>query len=302
MILFLKKIYIPKLWGKLIKENKKKIGEIWLVSNIKNYETEFTNSRYKSIDFILKNNKELLFINNIRENNFKLLIKIILAEKPLSIQVHQKGSNFINKQYEGKQESWCILKTKKNNKLIFGHKAKTKAELEKNIKSNDWEKILNYISIRNMDVIDVPPGTIHSISSDTITYEIQQPSLITYRLYDFDRIDTDGKKRPLHIKESLNNIYYPQLFESKKENKQEVDFNTKKLLLDNDFYKLFLVKVKGQYKIETKEIYGLVTIIKGSCHIQEKKLEKYDTFLITTKSSCKIYGECSILIAQQKNY
>ena len=136
-----------------------------------------------------------------------ILIKFIDAKEDLSIQVHptDEYANAHENGQLGKTEMWYVLDATKNARLIYG----LNHTIEKNvfvqsIKNGTIEKYLQKISVKKDDVFFIEAGTIHAIGAGVLIAEIQENSNITYRLYDYNRIDKNGIKRKLHINKALD--------------------------------------------------------------------------------------------------
>lgn len=155
---------------------------------------------------ILKNNPEFLG-DNIGENKeFPILIKFIDAKKDLSVQVHP--SDEYAKKYEngqnGKTEMWYVLDAEKGATLVYGMKAATDKEtIRKAINEGKLEDYLQKVEIKKGDVFFIEAGTVHAIGAGALIAEIQQNSNLTYRMYDYDRVDKNGNKRELHIDKAI---------------------------------------------------------------------------------------------------
>ena len=163
---------------------------------------EFKN---KTLREVLEQHTE--FLGAKHTNGFPLLIKFIDAKENLSVQVHPDDEYAFK--YEngerGKTEMWYVLDATKDATLIYGLKRDiTKEELLKAIKDNTLTKYLQYVPVKKGDVFFIEPGTIHAINAGALIVEIQESSNLTYRLYDYNRIDKNGKKRDLHIQKALN--------------------------------------------------------------------------------------------------
>lgn len=135
-----------------------------------------------------------------------ILIKFIDARRDLSIQVHP--SDAYAKAHEngqlGKTEMWYVLDAEKNAKLVYGlRRAVEKETLQASIENGTIEKYLQRVPIQKDDVFFVEAGTIHALGAGSLVAEIQENSNLTYRLYDYDRVGPDGKKRPLHVEKAL---------------------------------------------------------------------------------------------------
>ncbi len=125
-----------------------------------------------------------------------MLIKIIDANDDLSIQV-QPDDKYAKENENGslgKTESWYVLDCKEDSTIIIGHNKKDKPELESMINTHRWNEFIQEISIKKGDFFQINPGSLHAIKGGTMILETQQNSDITYRAYDYDRLQ-DGKPR-----------------------------------------------------------------------------------------------------------
>lgn len=148
---------------------------------------------------------------NIFGMRFPLLAKLIDAKDRLSVQVHP--SDDYAAQYEngksGKTEFWYILDAEPGATIIHGFKAPTSsAQVQQAIEQVSLEELLHEERVQAGDVIFVPAGTVHAIGSGVMLYEMQQYSDITYRMYDYGRLNANGKLRELHIERSLDVARY----------------------------------------------------------------------------------------------
>jgi mannose-6-phosphate isomerase len=218
--IFFEPVYKNYIWGGRNLENFGKIlpegivAESWEISCHPDGTSIISNGIFKGTslpELISKYNNKLLG-NKLPDKyliHFPLLIKLIDANNDLSIQVHP-DDNYAklsgSKDY-GKNEIWYIIEAKPGAKLVYGFKTKmTKDTFENSITSGDIEKYLNFIEVKAGDVINIPSGLIHTICKGIILAEIQQNSNLTYRVYDYNRINDSGDKRLLHIKDALNVI------------------------------------------------------------------------------------------------
>lgn len=135
-----------------------------------------------------------------------VLVKLIDASKDLSIQVHPTDE--YAKEHEngqlGKTEMWYVLDAQPGAKLTYGfyHNISEKG-LRKAIETNTLEKHMNRVEVRPNDIFFIEAGTIHGIGKGILVAEIQESSDLTYRLYDYGRLDKNGKPRELHIEKAL---------------------------------------------------------------------------------------------------
>ena len=136
-----------------------------------------------------------------------ILIKLIDAKENLSVQVHPTDEYAAKKEHGalGKSELWYVLDASKDAKLMYGlsHDIE-KEELRQSIQDGTLDQHLQKIPVKKDDLFFVEAGTIHAIGAGALLVEIQENSNLTYRMYDYDRIDKDGKKRTLQIEKALD--------------------------------------------------------------------------------------------------
>jgi mannose-6-phosphate isomerase len=140
---------------------------------------------------------------------FPLLVKIIDAREILSVQVHPNDiyAAAQNSADTGKSEMWYIIKPPDSGKLIIGLRdGVTRSDFAHAIETGRVEDCLNYLPVKETDMINIPAGLLHALTPGTILAEIQQNSDTTYRVYDYGRVGVDGLPRPLHIQDALNVI------------------------------------------------------------------------------------------------
>jgi len=143
-------------------------------------------------------------------NIFPLLVKFIDANEDLSIQVHpddklakERHNSF------GKTEMWYVIEADPGSTLIAGFNQElTQEKYLEVFNSGHLTDVLNKEDVSAGDVFFLPAGRVHTIGKGLLIAEIQQTSDITYRIYDFDRVDDKGNKRELHVEEALAAIDY----------------------------------------------------------------------------------------------
>lgn len=165
----------------------------------------------KTLDDVLNENPEFLgnhpmVINAAGKVELPILIKFIDANKDLSVQVHpndeyaEKNENG----QRGKTEMWYVLDATKDASLVYGLQfSLTPQQLREKIDNGSLENYLQRVPVEKDDVFYIEAGTIHAIGAGTLVAEIQENSNLTYRLYDYNRIDKNGNKRELHIDKGL---------------------------------------------------------------------------------------------------
>lgn len=310
-IIFMEPIYKDYIWGgdnlkkKMNKDTPlEKTAESWEISSNKNGICKIKNEEYKNKSlkdlFEDKNIKEKIFgrkCNNL--NEFPLLIKFIDAKENLSIQVHPDDKYAKeNGLGSGKTEMWYIIECGENSKIIGGLNTNlAKNELKDIIERDNIKNYLNYIDIKQGDSIYIPAGTVHAILKDTLICEIQQNSDITYRVYDWDRKDKEGKSRQLHKKEAIETIKtekMPKIVNSRK------GLQSQKIA-QSEFFEVEKIDSKQCYiDYSNLDTFYAINVIEGNGNIETPshiyELQKGDSFLVpATLGEYKINGDMKLL-------
>ena len=160
----------------------------------------------KLLSEVLKEHNEYLGTHPRTDGELPILIKFIDAKKDLSVQVHP--DDVYAKMHEdgqlGKTEMWYVLDATKDAHLIYGLNQDVDQEkLRNSISEGTIEKFLRKVKVEKNDLFYIEAGTIHAIGAGALVVEIQESSNLTYRMYDYNRIDKDGKMRELHVEKAL---------------------------------------------------------------------------------------------------
>lgn len=190
-------------------------GETWEVSGVKGNVSVVAEGplKGKTLQELVAHYKGDLVGQHVYEqfgDEFPLLIKFIDANDDLSIQVHP-NEQLAQERHEGhgKTEMWYIMQADEGAKLNAGfNREVTKDEYVKAVADNTLTDILNIEEAHPGDVFFLPAGRVHYIGKGLLLAEIQQTSDITYRIYDFDRVDDKGQKRELHTADAVDAIDY----------------------------------------------------------------------------------------------
>jgi mannose-6-phosphate isomerase len=150
----------------------------------------------------------------LARGKFPLLIKLLDANKPLSVQVHP-ADDYANRHENGelgKTEMWYILSAEPNAYLIYGLAPNVSPDsFRAAIQAGTLEDCLHKLPVKAGDAVFIPSGSVHAIMDGIILAEIQQNSDTTYRVYDWNRVGADGKSRPLHVDKALDVINFEQV-------------------------------------------------------------------------------------------
>ena len=276
----------------------KNCGETWELSGVKGNVSEVSNGalKGKSLTQLINSQGEALLGKKIIQkygSEFPLLVKFIDANDDLSVQVHP-DDRLARKRHDsfGKTEMWYIMQADEGSSLVTGFNR----EMDKETYLDYFNKgqlmdILNQEQVNAGDVYFIPAGRVHTIGKGLLLAEIQQTSDVTYRIYDFDRVDDQGNQRELHVDEALDAIDYEfhdnyrTSYTDPKDGKTKLVscpyFTTNKLRVEKfldvdhgslDCFKIYVVlDGKGQIKFDS----GVTDIAGGEVILVPASVKKY---------------------------
>ena len=189
-------------------------GESWEISGIVDDESVVANG------FLAENNlnelMEIYLTDLVGEKNyekyglgFPLLVKFIDAQDNLSVQVHP-DDDFAQEKFgqNGKTEMWHVIQADEGAGLYVGFNQKITAQQYMDaVENGTLEDYLKFYPVKSGDTFMIPAGTVHAIGKGVLLAEIQQPSDITFRIYDWNRVDEQGNSRELHTEEAFEAIH-----------------------------------------------------------------------------------------------
>lgn len=201
------------LWGgtRLREEYGKKIdltplAETWECSVHPDGPSVVANGEYRgqTLAEVLKRHPEYLGAK-VKNSELPVLVKFIDAKKDLSVQVHPDDEYAQEHEYDsGKTEMWYVIDAKEGASLICGFKHQmTREILRKAVETGTLDRHLQKVEVHKGDTYFVPAGTVHGIGAGILIAEIQESSNVTYRVYDYDRVDKNGQKRELHFDKAV---------------------------------------------------------------------------------------------------
>lgn len=301
-----------KIWGgKKLKDilgknigNKCNIGESWELSGVEEDESIVANGFLKgnSINELIEIYMGDLVGEKVYKkfgNQFPLLIKFIDASRDLSIQVHPNNEIALERHNSyGKTEMWYVMQADTDARLVAGFKDEVTCQsYVEHVENNKLDELLGYTKVEPGDVFYIPAGRVHSIGAGILLAEIQQTSDITYRIYDYDRVDKDGEKRELHTDEALDVINYLKLDEPKK--KYLIKENNFSEVVKCDYFTTNIIELtntieKDYYKIESFVIY---ICLEGAFEVEMFNSEKT---IVLMGETILVPAECSSVIITPK--
>jgi mannose-6-phosphate isomerase len=213
-------IFVPRIWGArnlapLFPDKKslaEPVGEVWLTGN----ECRFADGPFageKLGDAWPRMSDEWAGKNARRDRNFPWLVKFLFPEDKLSVQVHPDDEYAAKNEAAaggvGKTEMWYVISVRPGAEVRVGLKHDvTREQFRRAIADGTAEDCVEKVPVQAGDTIFVPAGTVHTIGPGMILCEIQENSDLTYRVFDFNRHDAQGKPRELHIEKAFDVIRF----------------------------------------------------------------------------------------------
>ena len=283
------------------------VGESWEVSAVPGAESVVKNGVFagKKLSDLVDRYGESLLGSSVYEKygkEFPILVKFLDAARDLSIQVHP-GDELARARHGcfGKTEMWYVVKALPGAALYSGfNQAITPYEYEKRVEDGSICEVLQRHEVKAGDCFYIPSGRVHAICGGLLVAEIQQSSDITYRIFDYNRLGFDGKKRQLHVEEAKEAIDF-KLYDNYKaayENK----INKPVPLVDTPFFVVKLLEINRAFhrKLYKYDSFVIYVCIEGDCIIKVKSTnapfypDNYEREVhLAEGSSCLVPVECA---------
>lgn len=283
-------LFQQKIWGgkrlyafKGMPEGPIAIGESWEISSLPGYDTIVDEGALAGMSLNQVMNKyaqEILGETLYQKfgKNFPLMVKFLDATEDLSVQVHP-GKEALEKLTDkkrpfGKNEVWYIMDAQEDGEIILGlSKDTTPHDLIQSAIEGRLFELVRRIPVQTGQVYYIPSGTIHAIRSGNLILEIQQPLDITYRLWDYDRIDPSTKnKRPLQLAEAV------EVANMQRSTEHNIPFrplpNSATPMISKDFVCLEMVWANAQtmsYEPPYAESFVIMVGVDGCCVVCDNK-------------------------------
>ena len=292
------------------------VGEAWVISDIEKFPTEVANGSHAgdSLQDLLEVYMDELVggkVYDVFGNQFPLLMKFIDAADDLSIQVHPDDEFALeHEKCPGKTEMWYVLPSKGDSAIYLGWNQHMNVSLiHAAINDGSLANYLREYHVHEGDVAFIPAGTVHAMRRDTIVAEIQENSDITYRLYDYNRVGNDGKKRPLKLDKAL------QVMDFSPENEASVVRTSPRIdgvvnLKQCPYFTTNLLSPKHPIQRDYAPLDSFVAFmcVEGSCDIQALDCETPENSTVAMRTGEAVlipaclndivitpHGECKLL-------
>lgn len=311
--LVFKPIIKDRIWGgeKLHSLLNKEIvtqtaGESWEMSTVPGDVSVVDNGSFSGVSLnvlLQKYPKEILgtVVCERFGTEFPLLFKFLDARDDLSIQLHP-NDELAKKRHNsfGKTEMWYVIQADENAEIIVGFKDKSSPdEYLRHLAQKSLPSILNTISVKKGDVFFLETGTIHAIGAGVVIAEIQQTSDVTYRIYDWDRVDAQGESRELHIDLALDAITYDVV---QAQRKYESKVNTSNLAVHCPYFTTNFIPLDGKMHFSTdRSSFRVLVCTEGEFYVEINSYLKYsfqkgDTVLLPAAlTDFELVGKATLL-------
>lgn len=291
-------IYQYRLWGGRKLENllskplpdNEPIGEAWILSDRKDHSSlvQEGDLKNKTITSLMEEYRyEIMGKNGLYYDRFPLLLKFLDCKEVLSVQVHPSDhqKELLPEGDTGKTEAWIVLETSDDSKIFAGLKPGTNKEnLAQSIKDKSVSERLHSFIPKQEDAVLIESGTVHTLGG-TVVFEVQENSDVTFRLYDWDRLDAKtGKPRDLQIENAIQSINFNQGEIGPVTPVIDNSIKNAEILFDNNHFKVWRIKNKEVFKVGFIDIPTILVCIdgKGSMNYnnQEYNINKGEVMLL----------------------
>jgi mannose-6-phosphate isomerase len=249
--------------------------------------------------------KELLGSKPAAFPSFPVMIKLIDAKDNLSVQVHP-DDHYARRveNSDGKTEMWVVVDCEEGAELLYGfNRPVTREEVETAARNDTLLELANHVPVHKGDVFWINAGTLHAIGKGILIAEIQQNSNITYRLYDYGRVDKDGNKRPLHLDKALDVLRLEKPSRMGPIGRREPHIGYTRLLLGScHYFTVFQIDLRQEYTgFATPVSFHCLTVTEGILSIENEgcrvDARKGDSFLIPAGAGAyTLRGQGKVLI------
>lgn len=228
---------------------------------------------------------------------FPLLVKLLDAQRDLSIQVHP-DDDYTRRhgvQDSGKAEAWFVLRSD-SGRVAYGLRPGVDPPaFRQALARGAVDEVVRWHAVRPGDVVYVPPGTVHALGRGLVVYEVQQSSDLTFRIYDIPENSTDGVPRELHIEQALQVIDFAASLPGPRP-WQELPWaqSDRALLVDCDHFRLNLYQVRtGTVRHAAGDSFLALTVVEGAATVSGSRST-------ITRTSCDMPAGSTLLVPSRR--
>lgn len=295
-----KPITSEKLWGDSRlhayqgDKNVDKIGILFTVSGIDGIDCEIENEQEKTtLKKLTNTNPEVLGLKKGEE--YPVIIEFDSCQESVSFQMHPTDT-YAKEQLGllyGKSEAWYFIE-EPTDKWVYAENITGQNEaVKKALETNDFNGVIGKYPTQKDDLIYIRSGTIHALTKGSLIYEIQQSTNLTYRLYDYDRIDKDGNKRPLHIQEALDNLDSSLKIQCN-------PFKTNTIFHEREF-SLDHTIIQSSFT-NTNDVACAISVVSNEITVNSYCIKQGMSILVLPDETIQIQGSADCIVAYPHSY
>jgi mannose-6-phosphate isomerase len=286
-LIFLEPVFLPRVWGGTRLRDlygydlpADLIGECLAISARPEGDCRVERGPFKGTTLSALWSEHPELFGRAGGDAFPLQIKILDATQDLSVQVHPDAAYAARHEgVAGKNECWYVIRASNTGQVVLGHEADTREQFARLAGEGRWGELLRIVEMAEGSAYLVPGGTVHAILAGSLIYEVQQSSDVTYRLYDYDRLDR-GAKRPLHVAQVLDVVTVPSAPVATVPVVTQHPGATQSLCASSEYFSVSKWEVEGTARIPTDAAFLLVSALAGSGTVNGVGVTVGDHFVV----------------------
>lgn len=278
-------LYMERVWGGRRLETlfrkrlpqSTRIGESWEIVDRPEAQSVVHDGPLRgcTLHELWTDHREPIFGTGLPESErFPLLFKMLDAQDRLSLQVHPPAEVAARLGGEPKTEMWYVVDALLDSDLYAGLKpGATRETFEQALHEGRVADQIHRMRVSKGDCIFIPSGRVHAIGAGNLIVEVQQNSDTTYRVFDWNRLGTDGKPRALHVQESLESINFDDVEPSMSQSDGE-------RLVECEYFQVQRWKLDAPRNIESGERFAVFTVVEGRVECAGREFAAGSFFLV----------------------
>lgn len=280
------------------------LAETWECSTHPDGPSMVLNGAYagRRLDEVIRLHPELLGTKFAGCTELPILVKFIDAHKDLSVQVHPNDAFArANEGQKGKTEFWYVLDAEDGAQIVYGFEhAMTPQRLKEAVQKGTLEKHLQRVQVRKGDKFYIPAGMVHAIGAGVLLVEVQESSNVTYRLYDYDRVDKNGHKRALHFDKAVQVLNMRPSSQARRV-PRIVRFAhgcARETLCHCPYFEVERIQFRGEVNLPIlPDTFQTLLCTEGNASVDESlSLNKGACIFVPAGTGClKTWGDCNLL-------
>ncbi|PTJ91319.1 mannose-6-phosphate isomerase, class I [Staphylococcus simulans] len=309
MPLFLDPIFKERIWGShhLSKYGyslpESDIGEIWTISAHPHGDSVISNGPFKgqTLSYVWQTHKELF--GDFPSAQFPLMVKMIDAQEALSVQVHPDTAYAYEHEDGdfGKKECWYIIEADEDAEIIYGLNTESKDDFVEALDQGEHQDLFKHIPVQAGDFFFVPNGIVHAIGKGLVVYEVTQASDVTYRIYDYERVDAQGQPRDMHIDKAKDVVEVREDSPNVIPESEIIENHKRTTYITHDAFTVVKWEITGTLNYMKPREFCLVTVLHGEGQLITDG-DVYDiasgsSFILTSEDLDNIFeGDLTVMI------